>query len=91
MEILGYQYITEQEAQNAVNLCNTYYGIPKTPDDITQTWCDYLYAELNTPPFWYIKFAESLLVVLGEPTTFDVVIPTPSPSGYTGNYTGNTL
>jgi hypothetical protein len=77
MEILGYQYITEQEAQNAVNLCNTYYGIPQAPNDITQNWCDYSYADLNIPHFWYIKYAESLLVVLGEPTTFNVVLPPP--------------
>lgn len=78
MEILGYQYITEQEAQNAVNLCNTHYGIPVLPTDITQNWCEYAYAGLNTPIFWYISFDESLRVVLGEPTTFDVVFP-PSP------------
>ena len=73
--INGYQYITEQEAQNAVNLCNTYYGIPKTPTDITQNWCSYSYAELNEPTFWYIIYDESLLVVLGQPTEFDVVLP----------------
>ena len=86
MEILGYQYITEQEAINAVNLCNTYYGIPKTPNDVTQTWCDYLYANLNTPPFWYIKYADSLSIVFGEPTIFNVLTPEPIPSGNTINY-----
>ena len=73
--INGYKYITEQEAQNAINLCNTYYGIPKTPTDITKNWCSYSYAELNTPTFWYIIYDDSLSVVLGLPTNFDVVIP----------------
>jgi hypothetical protein len=73
--INGYQYITEEEAQNAINLCNTYYGIPKTPTDITQTWCSYNYASLNTSPFWYITFDDSMLVVLGEPTIFEVNLP----------------
>ena len=75
MTISGYEYITEQEAQNAVNLCNSYYGIPKSATDITQNWCSYSYAELNTPPFWYIIYDDSLLSVLGEPTDFNVVRP----------------
>lgn len=79
MQILGYQYITEQEAQNAVNLTNTYYGIPKEPNDITQNWCSYTQADLNTPTFWYIIFNDTLSVVLGQPTTFDVVVPPPFP------------
>jgi hypothetical protein len=49
--INGYQYITEEEAQNAVTLCNQHYGIPKSPTDITQNWCEYFYAELNNPVF----------------------------------------
>ena len=74
--INGYQYITEEEAQNAVNLTNSYYGIPVISTDITQNWCSYNYASLNTPTFWYITFDDSLLVVLGEPTIFEVVLPT---------------
>jgi hypothetical protein len=71
--IKGYKYDTEQLAEEAVNLCNTYYGIPQSPDDITRTWCDYQYAELNNPIFWYIIYDESLEIVLGEPTIFDVI------------------
>jgi hypothetical protein len=73
--IKGYQYITEQEAINAQGLCNTYYGIPVAPDDITQNWVDYQFAELNTPQFWYIIYDDSLLPVLGNPTNFDVAYP----------------
>jgi hypothetical protein len=85
-EINGFQYITEEEAQNAVNLCNLHYGITN--------WCPIHHAELNVPTFWYIVYEYSLLVVLGEPTTFDVVTPptpTPSPTGSTENYSGITL
>jgi hypothetical protein len=71
----GYQYITEQEAINARELCDTYYGIPISPDDVTQNWVDYQFAELNDPQFWYIVFDESLLPVLGQPTEFEVVAP----------------
>jgi hypothetical protein len=73
--IKGYQYITEQEAINAREACDAYYGIPVGPDDVTQNWVDYQFAELNTPQFWYIAFDESLLPVLGAPSTFEVVTP----------------
>lgn len=73
--INGYQYNTEQEAITARELCDTYYGIPVAPDDVTQNWVDYQFAELNTPQFWYIVYDESLTPVLGQPTTFDVEFP----------------
>jgi hypothetical protein len=73
--IKGYQYITEQEAINARELCDTYYGIPVSPDDVTQNWVDYQFAQLNTPQFWYIVFNESLTPILGTPTEFEVVTP----------------
>ncbi len=70
--INGYKYTIEQDAQSAVALCNQYYGIP-IEGDITQNWCMYQIAELNTPIFFYIIYDESLLVVLGEPTEFEVI------------------
>jgi hypothetical protein len=73
--IKGYKYTTEQEAINARELCDTYYGIPVTPDDVTQNWVDYQFAELNKPQFWYIVFDESLTPILGTPTEFEVVTP----------------
>jgi hypothetical protein len=73
--IKGYQYNTEEEAITAREACDTYYGIPVSPDDVTQNWVDYQFAELNTPQFWYIVFDDSLLPVLGTPTQFEVVTP----------------
>ena len=73
--INGYQYITEQEALNAQALCNSYYGIPASPDDVTQNLVDYQFADLNDPEFYYIVFDDSLLPVLGQPTEFEVVYP----------------
>lgn len=75
MFIKGYQYITEQEAINARELCDAYYGIPVAPDDVTQNWVEYQFAEFNDPQFWYIVFDESLLPILGTPTEFEVVTP----------------
>lgn len=75
--INGYQYNSEQEAINARESVDGYYGIPVSPDDVTQNWVDYQFAELNTPQFWYIVFDESLTPVLGQPTTFEVIQPNP--------------
>ena len=71
--INGYKYTTEVEAIAAQTQCDTFYGIPKTPTDITQHWVNYNFAELNEPQFYYITFDESLLVVLGTPIEFEVV------------------
>jgi len=77
MEIIGYKYTTEQDAINARELVDAYYGIPVLPEDITQNWVDYQTANLDNPIFYYIQYHESLQVVLGEPTTFDVILPNP--------------
>jgi hypothetical protein len=74
MLINGYKYTTEQEAINARKQCADYYGLPKSPEDVTQYWVDYETAELDTPIFWYIVFDESIEIILGEPTTFEVTI-----------------
>ena len=75
--INGYKYTTEQEAIDARKQCADYYGLPVAPDDVTQNWVDYQTANLNDPIFYYITFDESLKVVLGDPTTFDVILPNP--------------
>jgi hypothetical protein len=75
MEVNGYKYTTEQEAIDARETCDTYYGIPVSPDDVTQNWVEYQIADLDTPIFYYITFDESLEVVLGNPTDFKVTIP----------------
>jgi hypothetical protein len=73
--INGYIFQTEQEVIAAQMQCDTFYGIPKTPTDITQHWIGYNFAELNEPQFWYITFDESLLPILGQPTEFEVIQP----------------
>lgn len=72
MEITGYKYTNEQNAIDARKACADYYGLPKAPDDITQYWVDYETAELDTPIFWYIVFDNSIEMILGQPTTFEI-------------------
>ena len=75
MKITGYKYTNEQEAIDARESCDSFYGIPVTPNDITQNWVDYQTADLDTPIFYYITFDESIKPILGEPINFDVTIP----------------
>jgi len=78
MEINGYKYITEQEAIVARKQCADHYGLPKTPKDTTLYWVDYKEATLDSPIFWYIVFDESIEVVLGQPSLFDVTVEEPT-------------
>lgn len=75
MKVTGYKYTNEQDAIDAREACDTYYGIPVSPTDVTQNWVEYLTADLNTPIFWYIRHDDSLDVVLGSPIEFDVETP----------------
>ena len=73
--MIGYIFQTETEAIAAQKACDSYYGIPVHPDDVTQHWCGYNFAELNDPQFWYITYDISLVLILGEPTEFEVNFP----------------
>jgi hypothetical protein len=73
--MIGYKYTTETEAIAAQKACDSYYGIPVHPDDVTQHWCGYYFAELNDPQFWYIRYDISLVPILGKPTEFEVITP----------------
>jgi hypothetical protein len=55
MKVLGYKYTTEQEAINAREACDTYYGIPVAPDDVTQNWVEYQTANLDNPIFYLMN------------------------------------
>jgi len=74
MEITGYKYTNEQEAIDARKQCADYYGLPVSPEDVTKYWVDYQTAYLDNPIFWYIVFDESIEMILGQPTTFEVTI-----------------
>lgn len=75
MEVTGYKYTNEQDAINAREQVDTYYGIPVSLDDVTQNWVDYNTATLDNPIFYYIIFDESLRVVLGNPEIFEITTP----------------
>jgi len=77
MEVIGYKYLSEQDAINAREACDNYYGIPVSPEDVTQNWVDYKTASLDNPMFWYIIYDESLQVVLGTAETFEVTLNSP--------------
>ena len=72
IKVTGYKYETEQDAITARESCDSYYGIPVSPDDITQNWVEYQTADLNDPVFWYIVYDESLFPILGKPIEFEI-------------------
>ena len=76
MTLLGYKYLTGEDAQRARKDCSDYYGIPVSLEDVTQYWVNYQCAALDTPVFWFILFDESLVPILGEPIEFDITQPT---------------
>lgn len=65
--IKGYKYATEQLAQDAVDELNVYYADLINGDD--ENWAMWYADEQG---FWFIMFVESLRVVLGDPTTFEI-------------------
>ncbi len=72
MIINGYKYTNELDAIQARQDCADFYGLPKSAEDETIYWVDYIEATENNPVFWYIIFDESVRSVLGEPITFEV-------------------
>jgi hypothetical protein len=77
MEVTGYKYTNEQDAIDARKACADYYGLPVSPEDVTQYWVDYNEASLDAPVFWYIVFDSSIEMILGQPTEFEVTTPPP--------------
>ena len=75
MNVIGYKYTTEEKAKQARRACSDYYGIPVSPDDVTQFYVNYQTAMFDNPKFWYIVYHETLRVVLGNPTEFEVTEP----------------
>lgn len=73
--IKGYIFQNEQDAINAREKCDIFYGIPISSYDITQNWCEYLFAEFQG--FYYIIFEESLLPILGDPQDIEIIQPMP--------------
>jgi hypothetical protein len=68
--IKGWKFETEESANDAVQLCNTYYGIPTPLNPQLVAWCAYNY----DGTIWYISYDETIEVVLGEPIEFEINI-----------------
>ena len=65
--ITGYKYNTLAEAYNAINSCNSYYGIPNNPSSTTENWVWYNVSELDDPIFYYIKYYLNVLPLKYHP------------------------
>ena len=69
--IKGYLFDNKNDAIQARERCDVFYGMPVNANDVTQHWCDYQFAALQG--FYYIIFDESLLPVLGEPQDIEII------------------
>lgn len=72
--MIGYTYLTEQEAINARQICNDFYGYPKEGCD-TQHWIDYEYSALDG--FYYMIASDGVEELLGVPIEFIVTEESP--------------
>jgi len=73
MEFKGYKYTTKEDAIMARKNCADYYGLPILPGNTTIYWVNFDESE-GEDKFWYIRYDESLLDVLGEPETIEITI-----------------
>ena len=72
MTVKGYKYNTEVDAKVAQTQCRVHYGIPRYPTSTTTEWI--MINEFDgTENFWFIRWNDTLNVVLGEPS--DIEIP----------------
>ncbi len=71
--MLGYIYNTEQEAIDARKLAAEYKGLPINPNAITKYWVNYEFSEPDN--LYYIRYAEDLDAVLGEPNEIILALP----------------
>ena len=68
MNIKGYLFATEIEAQEAVQLVNDFFNVPKNENSITTNWIDFEVIE----EFIFIRENESLFQILGEPIEINI-------------------
>jgi hypothetical protein len=66
MEFKGYKYTNIEDAIIARKNCADYYGLPVSHDNTTIYWVNFDETE-GDDKFWYIRYDDSLLEVLGEP------------------------
>lgn len=74
MVILGYKYLTEEEALEDSDRLNTYYGIPTSEFAETIRVVDIVYGlDEEEQGFWYIQYYPPCKPVLGDPIEFSIL------------------
>jgi hypothetical protein len=68
MEFKAYIFETEAQAKQAVQSINAYFGIPVSPDAVTQTYTQYEHHQ----GLWYIRHLDELEAILGEPVLLEI-------------------
>lgn len=66
--IKGYKFLSQEAADEAVQQCNEYYGIPTPLNPYLIAWCEWVQME----DFLFISWDKSIEVVLGEPIEIEI-------------------
>ena len=74
VQIQGWKYTDEGDAQAKVALINSTYDYPKPGSEETKDYASYSdhYDENGEVTFWYFEYHPDIEAVLGAPQNFDV-------------------
>jgi hypothetical protein len=72
--VLGWKFMSPQEANDSITRINTYYGVPTSPTNVTQNYTMYIPMDMFGSTFYFLLQRDDLQVVLGEPWEFIINI-----------------
>lgn len=72
VEVTGYKWANEAAARSGQAAARVHFGIPVTPESVTQEWIDPIHNVGSEGDFWY--YIGDLSPVFGSPSTFTINI-----------------
>jgi hypothetical protein len=69
MIIEVYKFLSEEDAQSAIQNINNHFGIPVSEDSVTQTYCGF---EAHPDGFLFIRYMPELFEILGSPVNVNI-------------------
>ncbi len=70
--VTGYKWNNEQAARSGQAAARVHFGIPISPESVTQEWIEPLHNTGSEGDFWY--YIGDLSPVFGSPSVFDINI-----------------
>ena len=72
--VLGWKFMSLQEANDSITTINTHYGVPAFPTNVTQNYTMYVPMDMFGSTFYFLLQRDDLQVGLGEPWEFIIDI-----------------